>query len=206
MSVRAVVFDIGNVLVEWRPEEFLDRYIGEARRRAFLETVPIMHVNDEIDAGRDFDEALESLLATYPDWTDALTAWRDRIIESIAPPLDHSVRLLRALRRADVPVLALSNFGAKMFAVAQREYPFLEEFDQTYVSAHLELIKPDPAIYAHLEAQSGFAPAELLFADDRQENIETAAARGWNVHHFDRPQTLADRLVSEGLLTEEAAQ
>lgn len=205
MTVRAVVFDIGNVLVEWRPEAFLDRRVGEQRRRAFFDAVPIMKVNEEIDAGRDFDEALDSLLAFFPDWTDVLTVWRDHIMESVAPPLDHSVRLLRALRRAKVPVLALSNFGAKTFALAQQDYPFLEEFEATYVSAHLKLIKPDPAIYAHLEQDSGFAPDELFFIDDREENTAAAAVRGWHVHQFKGSQGLADRLVELGLLTPEAA-
>ena len=57
-----------------------------------------------------------------------------------------------------------------------------------------------------VEEGSGLSGAELLFADDRPENIAAAADRGWQVHHFEGPQGWADRLVSEGLLTLEEAQ
>ncbi len=45
----------------------------------------------------------------------------------------------------------------------------------------------------------------LLFADDRTDNIEVAAARGWQMHLFDGPQGLAARLVAEGLLSDAEA-
>jgi len=47
-------------------------------------------------------------------------------------------------------------------------------------------------------------PSELLFADDRQENLDAAAARGWQVHLFETPQGWEDRLIAEGLLTKGA--
>jgi 2-haloacid dehalogenase len=49
------------------------------------------------------------------------------------------------------------------------------------------------------------APDALLFTDDRAENIAAAAARGWQTHLFDGPQGWADRLIAEGLLTEQEA-
>ena len=62
------------------------------------------------------------------------------------------------------------------------------------------------SIYEMLEEDCGVDPAGLLFADDRQENLDAAAARGWQTHLFTDPQGWADRLVAEGLLTPEAAQ
>lgn len=206
MSQRAVVFDIGNVLIEWQPERFFDRVVGPEKRRAFFDAIPLHEMNDRIDAGAVFHDVIAETIELHPDWGDELTLWRDRWIEMASPAIDHSVRLLRALRRAGHPVFALSNLGNETLDIAQREYPFLEEFDRRYISGALGVTKPNPAIYEKLEADCGIAPENLLFADDRAENIDTAKTRGWQTHLFDGPQGLADRLVAENLLTPEAAK
>ena len=82
---------------------------------------------------------------------------------------------------------------------------FLNQFDRTYVSGRMKLIKPDPAIYAAVEQDCGIAPGGLLFVDDRAENIAAAAVRGWQVHHFTGPDGWATRLVTLGLLSESEA-
>jgi 2-haloacid dehalogenase len=113
---------------------------------------------------------------------------------------------MRALQARGTPVFALTNFGVGTFAVARQTYPFFDEFDQAFVSGDLRTIKPEPEIYAHLERDTGIAPERLLFTDDRPENIEAAAQRGWHTHLFTTPDTWAARLVAEGLLTPEEAK
>jgi 2-haloacid dehalogenase len=206
MTVQAILFDIGNVLIEWQPERFFDRVIGAERSAGFFKAIQLHEMNDRVDEGEVFHDVIAEMIAQHPEWTDELTLWRDRWIEMAAPAIDHSVRLLRALRRAGHPVFALSNFGNETFAIAEPEYPFLEEFDKRYISGELKVIKPDVAIYEHVEKDCGIAPDGLLFADDRHDNIEAAKARGWQTHLFDGPQGWAERLVQEGLLTPEAAQ
>lgn len=205
MPVSAVIFDIGNVLIEWNPERFYDAEIGESRRRAMFAAVDLHGMNDVIDRGGPFRDTIYATAAANPDWEAEIHMWHDRWIELARPAIDHSVRLLRALRSAGVPVFALSNFGIDSFAYAETQYPFLAEFDRRYISGHMAVIKPDPEIYRMVEADCGVAPSELLFADDRTDNIAAAAARGWQTHHFAGPAGLADRLVSEGLLAAEAA-
>lgn len=206
MPPRAVLFDIGNVLIHWQPERFFERTIGADRQAAFFAAVPVLEMNERVDAGENFHKAIEDTIARYPDWAGELAMWRDRWIEMLSPVIDHSVRLLRSLRRAGHPVLALSNFGVETLKIAEREYPFLEEFDRRYISGVLQLSKPDPAIYAHIEADCEVPPASLLFVDDKPENIEAAQARGWQTHLFDGPEGWAARLVHEGLLTQEDAE
>ncbi len=204
-DVQAVVFDIGNVLIEWQPERFYDRVIGAERRRAMFDAVDLHAMNDRVDRGEHFRDTVMAMAAETPDWSLEIEMWHDRWIEMATPTIDRSVRLLRALRGAGVPVFALSNFGVQSFDLAVTHYPFLEEFDQRFISGHLRVTKPDAGIYAAVEAETGVAPAALLFTDDREENIEAAAARGWRTHHFTGPDGLADRLVIEGLLSEEQA-
>ncbi len=207
MQPQAVVFDIGNVLIEWDPARFFDREIGQARRRALFAEVDLAGMNDRVDAGAHFTESVYTLAELHPAWRDEIRMWHDRWIEMASPEIPQSVRTLRALRAKGIPVFALSNFGVQTFDdIARPHYPFLSEFDRAYISGHLKVMKPEPEIYARLETDSGVAPGALLFTDDRQDNIDMAARRGWQTHLFTGPQGWAARLVAAGLLTEEEAQ
>ena len=131
--------------------------------------------------------------------------WHDRWIEMAAPSIPHSVRLMKALQAKGVPVYSLTNFGVQTHDHAATFYPFMRKFDRDFISGHMGLIKPDPAIYAAVEAGCDVAPEHLIFADDRDDNIAAAKARGWQTHLFEGPQGWADRLVAEGLLSAEEA-
>lgn len=203
--IDAVIFDIGNVLIEWQPERYYDRIIGVDRRKAMFAAVDLHAINDKVDQGQNFRDVIYRAADDYPDWSDEIRMWHDNWLDLATPAIDHSVRLLDALRAAKVPVFALSNFGIQTFALAEPVYPFLKNFDRRYISGHMGVVKPGPQIYEMVEADCGLEPAKLLFADDRQENLDTAAARGWQTHLFDGPSGFAARLVAAGLLSETAA-
>lgn len=198
--IGAVVFDIGNVLIEWQPERHYDARVGETRRRAMFAAIDLHAMNDRIDAGEPFRETVYAVADAHPEFRDDIRLWHDEWLAMASPAIPHSVRLMRALRARGVPVFALSNFGPEPFGHASARYDFLAEFDRPYLSGHMRVTKPDPRIYAMVEADCALPPAALLFTDDRAENIAAAAARGWQVHHFTGPQGLAARLVAEGLL------
>jgi len=201
MTPDAVIFDIGNVLIEWQPERFYDRVIGAERRAAFFGAIDLHGMNDRIDRGEPFAAVIAEVAAANPDWAKEIRMWQDRWIDMAAPAIDDSVDILRALRRAGVPVFALSNFGIETFQIGREHYPFLEEFDRHYISGHMGVTKPDPRIYEMVEDDCGVTPGRLLFTDDRPENIMAASERGWQAHLFDGPVGWARRLVAAGLIT-----
>lgn len=202
MIPLAVVLDIGNVLIGWDPEAMYDARIGPAARRRFFAEVPIHAANVAMDAGAPFGPTLEALAQAHPAWQREIGWWRDDWVQTLGPVIAPSVALQRRLRARGVPVFALTNFGAETFDIARAAYPFLNDFDRAYVSGRMGVIKPDPAIYAAVEADCGLPPDRLLFTDDRPENIAAAATRGWRTHLFQGPEAWAARLVAEGLLTE----
>ena len=205
-EVQAVVFDIGNVLIEWNPERFYDARIGTARREMLFREVDLNAVNLEVDRGADQHTEIEALARAHPNWANEIRWWRDDWLKMASPAIDHSVRLLRALQRRQIPIFALSNFGVAPFEIAEAAYPFLNEFDQRWISGHMGVIKPEPNIYKTLEAESEVTPERLLFTDDRPENIEAAQARGWQTHLFDGATGLAQCLIHHELLTTSEAQ
>lgn len=205
MTVEAVVFDIGNVLIEWNPERHYDARIGEARRKEMFAAVDLHAINDGVDRGQPFRQTIEKAAEDYPAFRDEILMWYHEWIHMAQPAIPHSVALLRALRAKGVPVFALSNFGIESFEFAETKYPFLTDFDRRYISGHMGCVKPHSLIYEMLEADCGVTPGGLLFADDRADNIAAADARGWQTHLFDGPRGWAERLVGEGLLTTEEA-
>lgn len=206
MTINAVIFDIGNVLIEWQPERFFDAKIGDARRREMFAAIDLHGINDEVDRGANFRDTIYAAADANPEFYAEVRMWHDHWIEMAAPAIPQSVRVLRALRGKGVPVFALSNFGIQTFDIAEPVYPFLAEFDRRYISGHMGVIKPDAEIYERLEGDCGLDPKTLLFTDDRIDNINAAAARGWQTHLFETPHGWADCVVSHGLLTAKDTQ
>ncbi|MGC3937868.1 HAD-IA family hydrolase [Roseobacter sp. EG26] len=205
MQPKAVIFDIGNVLIEWQPERFYDAVIGQERRRAMFAEVNLHSMNELVDLGHPFTETIYAQAEATPEWREEIRMWHDRWIEMATPVIAHSVRLMKALQAKQVPVFSLTNFGVESYAYAATHYPFLNDFDRDFISGHMRMTKPDPNIYAQVEETSGLGGADLIFADDRADNIVAAQSFGWQTHLFEGPQGWAERLVVAGLLTADEA-
>lgn len=204
-QIKAVVFDIGRVLVEWQPERFYDRVIGQARRENLFRDVDLYAMNARIDLGDPFRETVYDYAAAHPEYSADIRMWHDNWIELVTPDISGSVRLLRAIRAKGTAVFALSNIGVETFEIASKIYPFFDEFDQKYLSGDLREMKPYARIYELLEQGSSLVPSSLLFSDDMPENIQAAAARGWHTHLFDGSDGWAKALVHHGVLTSKEA-
>ena len=206
MPIEAVVFDVGNVLIEWQPERAYDALIGEARRKAMFAELDLHDMNNDVDLGAPLKDRVYAFAEENPKWRDEIRMWHDNWFDLASPAIDHSWRLLRALRKRGVPVFALSNFGDDIWDRASEHYEILKEFDRYFISGKLGHVKPYNRIYEIVEEDSAIEPDRLLFADDREDNIAMARARGWKTHLFTDAQGWAERLVSEGLLTTEEAK
>lgn len=206
MPIEAVIFDIGNVLVEWHPERMYDAAIGPDRRKALFANVDLGAMNDRVDMGEEIADVVQETATANPEYRDEILMWHSNWLDMLRPDIPLTADLLRALRARGMAVHALSNFGTSTLALAEQHFPVLTEFDSRFVSGHLAMMKPDPAIYAHVEASVGVSPEALFFIDDRPENIAAAAGRGWQTHLFETPEKLADRLYALRLLDRAAAR
>ncbi|WP_298859273.1 HAD family phosphatase [uncultured Sulfitobacter sp.] len=206
MTPKAVIFDIGNVLIEWQPERYFDGWLGEERRRKMFAEVDLHAMNDRVDKGESFTRVITETSDAFPQWHAEIWHWHENWLDLASPAIDHSVRLMEALQEKGVPVFSLTNFGIETYALAATKYFFLRGFDRDFISGHMGVIKPDPQIYQMLEFGSGLSGKDLLFTDDRVENIKAASLRGWQTHLFEEPQGWADCLVTAGLLMENEAR
>jgi 2-haloacid dehalogenase len=92
-NIEAVIFDIGNVLIEWNPERYYDATIGEVRRRAMFAEVDLHGMNDRVDLGEGFREVIYAKRRRrIPQWRAEIRDWHDNWIRLAAPAIPHSVQ------------------------------------------------------------------------------------------------------------------
>jgi len=198
---KAVVFDIGNVLLEWDPDRLYKKLIpDDAERVAMFEAVDLTGMNEAIDAGAPFKETIYAKAEAHPKHGDLIRAWHDQWLEMGHKIIDGSWKILKELKLKKIPVLALSNFGVESYEMAQSVYPELCEFDIEFISGRLKVIKPDAKIYQVLEDETGYAGSDLVFFDDREDNIEAAISRGWHGRVFTSPAQMRRDLETLELL------
>ncbi len=201
-SPRVVVFDIGNVLIQWDPRHvYRDLFEGdEILMEDFLATVCTPEWNLEQDRGRPWDEAARLLTAQFPDCAELIRAYRERWEEMVPGPVEGTPEILEDLKARGVPLYAITNFAADTFALTRRRFPFLESFLGVVVSAEVGLAKPDAAIYRHFLEAHGVDPAEAVFIDDSAANVAAAEAVGMAAIRFTGADALRDALADMGLL------
>lgn len=184
-ELKAVVFDVGNILIRWEPDQMLKTYFNNDKDYAtFLDSTRLMWVNLEFDAGRSFADGISELVAQYPHYEAPLRAFDARWSECVLHAIDDNVATLLALKQAGHTVHAITNFAREKFDIARVRFPFLDAFEHTLVSADIGLIKPDYRIYHRFVRDVGLGPEELIFVDDSAVNIAAAKSVGYQVFHM----------------------
>ena len=200
-SVRAVVFDVGNVLYGWDIGALYRKLIPDrARRDWFLAHVVTPEWHFQHDAGRPHAETTAELVAQYPAEADLIRAYVPRWLETITGPVPGMLELVAELDESGVSLYAITNFSAEFWPIFRAEAPIFSRFRDILISGAEKLVKPDPEIYRLALRRFGLAPGEGLFVDDRIENVRGGAAEGFPGHHFTGAASLRQRLIAEGLL------
>ena len=199
MTVQAVVFDIGGVLLHYDPRLLYRDLIPDPDELEwFLAEVCSDEFNATLDAGRPFDAASEELAARFPDHTELIRAW-SRHEEMVSGEIAGTVALVSRLREAGLPLYLLTNMPVDVLEARRRRYPVLRQFDGAVVSGEEGVLKPSAEIFARLRDRYGLDPAETLFVDDLEANVAGARDAGFLAHRFVDPVTLAVALRDHGL-------
>jgi 2-haloacid dehalogenase len=194
--IKAIIFDFGNVLLEWNPRRVYQRYFvddPEGMERFFQE-VNFADWNLQQDKGRPFAEGVAVLSEKFPHYAQLIQAYQDNWIDSIGAAYSGTVEILKKLKQAGYPLYGLSNWSAETFPFAREKYDFFDLFDDFVISGEVGHVKPDPEIFQIILEKIGKPAGECLFIDDAISNIDQAQKMGFETIHFQSPEQLAAAL------------
>jgi len=178
--IKNVIFDYGNVLVDWNPAYlFLPVFGGDEEKcRFFTDNVCNRDWFTRMDRGEDMDRCVAELQAAYPQYADAVAMFRDRWFDMCNGDIPGMVEIIQELKDKGIGVYGLTNWPAETFAEARRRFQTLASIDNYVVSSAVRLAKPEPAIYKLLLSKFNLKAQECVFIDDRADNVNAAKALG----------------------------
>ncbi|MGX7926804.1 HAD-IA family hydrolase [Tsuneonella sp. HG094] len=199
--LEAVVFDVGRVLIEWDLRALFGKLIADRDELDwFLANVVTEEWHFQHDAGRPLAEMVPERKAQFPEHADLIDAYACRFLETIPRPVPGTVSLVERLAAREVPLYAITNFGADFWAQFRPTFPPLDHMRDIVVSGIERIAKPDPAIFELAARRFGHAPGAMLFVDDNAANVAAARDLGWQVHHFTQAGPLEADLARRGLI------
>jgi 2-haloacid dehalogenase len=200
--VTAVVFDIGRVIIQWDLRHLFAKLIDdEVELDWFLANVVSESWHHQQDEGRPLADMVPERQREFPQYAHLIDAYAARFNETVPGPVPGTHDLIARLDAAGVPLFGLSNFGADFWEDFRREWPVFDRFGDIVVSGYENCAKPEQRIYEIAESRFGLPPEQLLFIDDKPENIAAAVARGWHGHVFSDAATLEADLKARGLIS-----
>jgi 2-haloacid dehalogenase len=201
-TIKAIIFDFGNVLLEWNPRYVYQRFFPNDPdgMERFLEEVKFMDWNVLQDKGRPFTEGVAVLSKEFPHYSDLIQAYHDHWIDSLGESLSGTVDILKELKQAGYPLYGLSNWSAETFPYARQKHDFFDLLDDMVISGEVGHVKPHPEIFQILLDRIGRPATECLFIDDALANIEQAQKMGFATVHFRSPEQLRTVLQELAIL------
>jgi 2-haloacid dehalogenase/putative hydrolase of the HAD superfamily len=198
---RAVVWDVGNVIVRWDPRTLYSKIFPDpAERDRFLTHIATMAWHGPTDGGVTFADNCAALSARRPEHEAAIWAWKHRWSEMFSGPIPETEAAIAELHARGVKQYALTNMSHETWESTFAMSPAFDLLDGRIVSGLEGVMKPGPEIFHLVCARYGFAPQEALFVDDGAGNIAAAKALGFHTHLFTDPAALAPALRDLGLL------
>ena len=192
MKVEAFIFDIGNVLLRFRPgqaEEALARLgLSSLPDLAALQDLGLRYERGALDRAG-FLSALRDILGHAGPDEDLTRAWQE-----IFQPNEPMWRLVEALH-GHYPLYLLSNTNCLHHEYVAREYEVFEKFADGVFSYRAKLMKPEPEIFALAIRQFGVEPGSTVYLDDLSANVEAARAAGLRAFQY-HPDAHADCLAT----------
>jgi FMN phosphatase YigB (HAD superfamily) len=199
--VKAVVFDLGKVLVDFDYRIAARRIAARSNMSAEQLMAVLVHspIFLEYERGRVTRRQLFNEIcrvAGFKGSIEEFAVFFSDIFTEIKP----MVELHSEVRKRGRATYVFSNTNDLAIEHIRRAFPFFAHFDGYVFSYEHGVIKPEAGLYEVVERESGRRAGELLYLDDRPENTEAGAARGWEVILHESPERSREAVRKLGLL------
>jgi putative hydrolase of the HAD superfamily len=198
---RAIVFDLGGVIVRWQPLELMRQILPqhdprEAMRQIFNGFAPDAEWS-AFDRGTVEPDALAERIAVRTGFDVGDLRRLIAAIPAHIEPLPDSVALLRRVKASRRCLALLSNMPRPFADHLERAHECFGWFDARVYSSRVGHIKPERAIFDHLRDAHGIDPARSVFIDDHLVNVEAARRYGWQALQFQGASHCEAALVAQ---------
>lgn len=177
--MQNIIFDFGNVLVQWHPELIYGEYFGdEAKAWWFLRHVADNEWRGRIDAGESYAACSAELKGRHPEYAEAIDLYSSRWREMLTDEVPDMREVIDELKAKGYEIYGLTNWSMETFPAARERFGILQMIDRYVVSGAEHLIKPDPRLFRVLLDRYGLKAEECTFIDDNPDNVAAAKALG----------------------------
>ncbi len=188
--IKNIIFDLGNVLLKFKPEEFLLQFTSDKEYiKQFVPKITRSQLWLDLDRGLESLENAEIIfISTYPEEKDFISLFFNHWMEMLTP-IEENISILLDLKESGYKTYILSNFINETLKFVKDKFDFFTLFDGQIISGEEKVIKPDKAIYETLLRRYQLIPEESLFIDDILFFLKPAKKLGistiWNRPHTD---------------------
>jgi HAD superfamily hydrolase (TIGR01509 family) len=189
MSSTIVVFDLGKVLVDFDYSIAISRIanrstssLTEVEQFFFHSPLLLDYESGRLTRQAFFDQARQAI--SFRGTMEEFGNFFADIFTEI-PPM---IQLHAELRRRGFKSYIFSNTNDLAVEHIRRNFPFFRNFDGYLYSYEVGLMKPAAKIYEALERLAGRSGAEIIYLDDRPENVAGGLARGWQAFLHETPE------------------
>ena len=188
-QIKTIIFDLGGVLIDYDRDLCVEAFakLGYDADK-LVDPYKQSGVLLELEEGSAGPEALYAEVSRSVGHSVSPEAVDVALCSFLLDIPDFKLDMLLGLRKQGYQVFMLSNTNPIMFDYMERGVfrkqglTVHDYFDRLFLSYKMGLVKPYPEIYRKMITESGIVPAETLFIDDSQANIETADGLGFNTY------------------------
>ena len=182
--MKAVIFDIGAVLIRFEWRDFLHRLFGEKTGDAVYDATWGTEAWRQLDSDAlPRDEILRLFTGNAPEYAAEITEAMHRVDEC-AEKQPYAIPWVDELKQMGLQVYYLSNYFPYLLWKKPQVLDFIPHMDGGVFSWQEKITKPDPEIFRRLLNRYGLAAEECVFVDDSPVNTAAAAALGMQAFQF----------------------
>lgn len=193
--IENIIFDLGNVLLNYKPKELLLRFTQDIQLiDSFIKEINGSNTWLDLDRGTiTVNEAREYFVSHYPEKKELIVSYLEHWVDALTP-IQENIEILKELHEKGYKTYILSNFMQEAYDIVKNKHDFFSLVDGKVISYEEHVVKPEKEIYQILLSRFNLIPEKCVFIDDHQFVLDVANKLGINTILFHLEVDLKEEL------------